>query len=149
MKCDTPRLLAGAVLSVKGGIVVGDDNVVGGISHGIELTFDRKADLLFPACQLRGQGHIENEIHVPPSRNHPEIVKAQPGILTGKKLGAQVLQPGQLRIIGDDGIVMDYQMNIVAAQAFPFHVIDELMAQHGIFPAVHLHVKVAKRWPGP
>ena len=110
----------------------------------VQSTFQFIANLPLPVSQIAGKGYVKDKIHVPLSLDHPEIVKGEPFILLLQQGLAALLQPLQLRIVGDHGIVVDHQMDIVAALAFPLHIIDEGMAFQGIFPAVHLHMEAGK-----
>ena len=73
--------------------------------------------------------------------DHPEIVEAQAAVLEPQQTGGLLLQPVALRVVGDDGIVVDHQMDVVAAQAFPLHIVDPLVTVQGVFPVVHLHME--------
>ena len=51
----------------------------------VQCLFQSTAELLAFRTQVAGQGHIEYQIHVPPSLDHPEIVKGQPLVLLLQK----------------------------------------------------------------
>ena len=75
-------------------------------------------------------------------------MKADPGIPGLQQAQHFGLEPGQLRIVDDHGVIVDHQMDIVAAQALPLHVINQLVAVHGVLPAVHLHMEAGKALAG-
>ena len=72
--------------------------------------------------------------------HHAEIVNGQSGIDGCQLAVNEVVHPFQLRVVGDHGIIVNHQMDAMALVAFPFQVVDNLMAQQGVFPAVHFHM---------
>ena len=120
--------------------VKGDPHMVNRLPRQVQRLLNLPADLLLLSPQAAGQRHIKHQIHVALSRNHPEVVEGQAGIPDGKQLAYLLLQLIQRRIIGNDRIVVNDQMYIVAAQAFPLHIINGLMALQRVFPVVHFHI---------
>ena len=103
---------------------------------------------LFPAPKLQGQGHVKDQVGMAGAPDHPEIVEGQAAVLFLQEIGAFAAHPVELRVVGDHGVVVDHQMDVVAAQAFPFHVVDALVAVQGIVGGVHLHVEAGKPLTG-
>ena len=58
------------------------------------------------------------------------------------------MKPGQLRVVRYHGVVVDDQMDVMAFQTLPLHVVDQLVALHGVFLAVHFHVDGGKALAG-
>ena len=107
------------------------------VCHGaffVEGIFHIVPDRLFFAPKPAGEGNIEHQIHMPPALDHPEVVKLQPVIPVPEQVRAGLLQSVQFRVVGDHRIIMDHQMDIVGAQAPPFHLVDDVVAGQGILP---------------
>ena len=114
------------------------------VGHGtflVQFVFHKGADPLFLIPQAFRQRYIEDQIHVPAALDHAKIVKAQPLVPLPQQGFGFCPQPLKLRVVGDHGVIVDHQMDVVAAQTFPLHIVDDLVAFHGVFPMVHLHME--------
>ena len=114
----------------------------------VHALFHELPDLLLPAMQVRGTGHVKHQIHVFSALSHPEIMEVQPGVFLTQKPAHLLFQPVQLRIVHHHRVIMDHQMDVVAAQALPLHVVDQFMAFQGVLPVVHLHMEAGKTLSG-
>ena len=89
-------------------------------------------DVAFLFGKIAGQSHIENQIGMTCAPNHAEIVGGKAAVVGFQNCIHQGVQSRQLRVISDHRIIVDHQLDTMAAEALPFHVVDEFMAQQWV-----------------
>ena len=71
-------------------------------------------------------------------------MEGQPGIPALEQAEHPLAKPIQLRVVHHHRVIVNHQVHVVAAQALPLHVVDDLMAFQRILPAVHFHMDAGK-----
>ena len=133
---------------VKGGGVKGDDGIVGHGAALVEHRIQLPLQVLFSALQVRRKGYVENQVGMAGALDHPEIVDGHPLVGFQEEPGNPVPETVHLRVVGYHRVVMNHQMDVVAAQALPLHIVDQLMAVQGILPHIHLHMEAGEPLTG-
>ena len=80
--------------------------------------------------------------------DHPKIVDGKPRVQRLDALLYQLAHMVELCVVGDDGVIMDTQMDAVPFPAVPFNVVNDVVASHGVFPHIHFHVHRGKPLSG-
>ena len=118
--------------------------MIGDLPLGVQGVLQKAADFLFLRLQGKGNHHVEHQIDVPFALDHPEIMEGQPGIPALEQAEHPLAKPVQLRVVHHHRVIVNHQVHVVAAQALPLHIVDDLMAFQRILPVVHFHMDAGK-----
>ena len=133
---------------VEGRVIEGDDGVVSTFAQVVEGGFQGLLDLGVFLAQISGNGQVKQQVGVACAGDHAEVVDGQPGIPDMEDAGDQIAHPVGGGVVGHHGVVVDHQMDAVLLQHGPLHVVDDLVALHGVLVLVHLHMEAGEPLAG-
>ena len=113
---------------------------------GLALQFvqgllQRGPDAVLLAPELGGQDDVEAQVQPVLLVAQAEVVDADVRVPHLQERLHQLLEAVELCVVGDERVIVDDQMDAQLFQAAPLHVVDQLMAGHGVLPAVQLYVQ--------
>ena len=110
----------------------------------LQLRFDLLSQLFGAVCIVRRNHHVEDDVHVVQPGDQTEIMKRQARINPMQDRKHPRAHGADLRIVGDDGVIVDDKIDVQRFFRLPLDFVQQLMGDERVDAVVDLGVDAGK-----